>query len=323
MARVVNGVNLDDINDEQQLEAMLDELSIDQPDLRKLVRIRMKELKDQSRAAMHEKMARIANSGEEAIQKRLKEANEKKARTLEMYDQMAKSAPAGGNKVMDVNIYKTGQASGSLGQPEVKRDMVEETIQDRVRAADDEKRRILAAYDAAAKSSPAGVPKVVDLKNFRKEDAVNFEPAKPSGVATFSSLGGVPVVVKASASQPGSPSSSSSSGPPSLLREEYIDTTELMIRERQREANENKRRILAAYDAAARTGPSGPKMVVISDLPRDEAMAEPRVPAKAALSATTAFSGGVAVVETIKPKSVPRAAPPGALVFGKSSARRN
>ena len=49
------------------------------------------------------------------------------------------------------------------------RDMVEETIRDRVRAADDEKRRVLAAFDAAAKSGIAG-PKIVDLKNFSKHD---------------------------------------------------------------------------------------------------------------------------------------------------------
>ena len=44
-------------------------------------------------------MAKYADSSEEAIQKRKREADERKKRTLEMYDAMAKSAPAGGQKV--------------------------------------------------------------------------------------------------------------------------------------------------------------------------------------------------------------------------------
>lgn len=81
-----------------------------------------------------------------------------------MYDDMAKSAKAGEAKasflfastchqsaryfptaqLMNVGIYKTGVADQQLvmaagGQ----RDLVEETIRDRVRAADEEKKRIL------------------------------------------------------------------------------------------------------------------------------------------------------------------------------------
>ena len=111
--------------------------------------------------------------GQEMIAKRQKEANEHKAKTLEMYDQMAKSAPAGGHKVLNVNIMRS---QGSVDRPELceaagpRRDLVEEHIRDRVRAADDEKKRVLAAYDAAAKAGPAGTYRVADLKNFTKAD---------------------------------------------------------------------------------------------------------------------------------------------------------
>lgn len=43
------------------------------------------------------------------IQERQRKAAEHKARTLAMYDQMARSAPAGGKKTMDIGIYTTGQ----------------------------------------------------------------------------------------------------------------------------------------------------------------------------------------------------------------------
>ena len=45
-------------------------------------------------------MAKYADSSEEAIQKRKREADERKRRTLDMYDAMAKSAPAGAQKVL-------------------------------------------------------------------------------------------------------------------------------------------------------------------------------------------------------------------------------
>lgn len=45
------------------------------------------------------------------------------------------------------------------------------------------------------------------------------------------------------------------------------DTNEKFIRERQQEMKENKARILAAYDEAAKSGP-GPKTVILPELPR-------------------------------------------------------
>ena len=45
------------------------------------------------------------------------------------------------------------------------------------------------------------------------------------------------------------------------------DANEKFIRERQQEMRENKARILATYDEAARSG-AGPKTVIIPELPR-------------------------------------------------------
>src|SRR2546429_4812286 len=114
-------------------------------------------------------MEKMANSREESIKKRQKEANEHKQRTLEMYDQMAKSAPAGGQKVMNINVLRgidsTDSASDNMSvcssesgivPTAPKRDLVEEAIRDRHRASEEEKNRILAAYDAAAKAGPPG-----------------------------------------------------------------------------------------------------------------------------------------------------------------------
>lgn len=43
------------------------------------------------------------------LQERQRRAAEHKERTLAMYDQMARSAPAGGKKKMDIGLYATGQ----------------------------------------------------------------------------------------------------------------------------------------------------------------------------------------------------------------------
>lgn len=159
------------------------------------------------------RMEKALNSREETIKKRQAEAAEHKQRTLEMYDAMAKSAPAGGQKVMNLSLLKGSSSNASMdsvlsdtlsgcsslsgsqcaGQ---RRDLVEEAIRDRKKAADDEKKRILAAYDAAAKSGPAGTYRVADLKNFSKEDAAKYTPSKAAGSCTFGSSGGVPIVSK-------------------------------------------------------------------------------------------------------------------------------
>lgn len=46
---------------------------------------------------------------------------------------------------------------------------------------------------------------------------------------------------------------------------ELGDSQEKFIRERQKQMEDNKKRILSAYDAAAKSG-SGPKTVILSDL---------------------------------------------------------
>lgn len=43
---------------------------------------------------------------EEILRQRVRDAEEQKRRTLAMYDAMAKSAPAGANKTMDVSILR-------------------------------------------------------------------------------------------------------------------------------------------------------------------------------------------------------------------------
>ena len=48
----------------------------------------------------------VTDSREERLQKKQREANEQKQRTMAMYDRMAKSAPAGGDKKMDIGIYR-------------------------------------------------------------------------------------------------------------------------------------------------------------------------------------------------------------------------
>lgn len=212
----------------------LEVLSLEQVDERKAVRSKLQAVKQSARGGLSIKlwkrtfqrvsfrhslvardarMEKLSNSREESIQKRKQEAIEHKQRTLEMYDQMAKSAPAGGQKVMNINVLRgsvnnescdsdtmsvcssISDASG-LVSTAPKRDLVEEAIQSRIKAADQEKQRILAAYDAAQKSGPAGTYRVADLRGFKKEDAANFTPPKPMGICTFGSSGGIPVVPK-------------------------------------------------------------------------------------------------------------------------------
>lgn len=155
---------------------------------------------------------KFANSREDSIRKRQAEAQDHKKKTLEMYDQMAKSSPAGAPKVMNVNLLRGSQNNQSFDSDSFsrcssisetglltsgnQRDLVEEAIQDRQKAANDEKKRILAAYDAAAKAGPAGTYRVADLKGFKKEDAANFQPPKPTGACTFGASGGIPIVSK-------------------------------------------------------------------------------------------------------------------------------
>ena len=138
---------------------------------------------------------------------------------------MAKSSPAGAPKVMNVNLLRSNASnnqsfdsdsfsrcssvseSGLLTSGR-SRDLVEEAIRDRQKAADDEKKRILAAYDAAAKSGPAGTYRVADLKGFKKEDAANFQAARPTGSCTFGASGGIPILTTGEPLSPAPPSQS-------------------------------------------------------------------------------------------------------------------
>ncbi|KAH7960647.1 hypothetical protein HPB49_022006 [Dermacentor silvarum] len=181
-------------------------------------------------------------------------------------------------------------------------DLVEDAIKQRQREADLRKKRIMAAYDAAAKSGPAGVVKTVDFDSFKKADVSSFEVPKPTGAATgsstFCAAGGVPKIVKA---VPVTPPTTAPGAPAwrqmSLTGEEEpeLDAVERGIRQRQREAEERKRRILAAYQVAARSG-AGPKTVCLEEynnlqVPEDVTFENP-------YSCTTGFKGGIASVKT-------------------------
>lgn len=209
---------------------------------------------------------------------------------------MAKSSPAGAPKVMNVNLLRGSPNNQSFDSDTFSRcssisetglltsgnhrDLVEEAIRDRQKAANDEKKRILAAYDAAAKSGPAGTYRVADLKGFKKEDATNFQPTKLTGACTFGASGGIPIVSKGmlrsmchsmshefcsvSPARSASPASPSPSGSSPIVME-LGDAQEKFIRERQKQMEDNKKRILSAYDAAAKSG-SGPKTVILPEL---------------------------------------------------------
>lgn len=116
--------------------------------------------------------ADMSSHREELIQRRQREAAESKARTLAMYDNMAKSGNAGDKRPLDINTYR-GKESGKLllsGAALQKTDLVEETIRERVRASEENKKRLLAAYDYAAKTQPAGTVRDVDLAAFQGVD---------------------------------------------------------------------------------------------------------------------------------------------------------
>ena len=119
-----------------------------------------------------DKLVDMSSHREEMIQRRQREAAESKARTLQMYDNMAKSGNAGDRRPLDINTYR-GRESGQLllsGAALQKTDLVEETIRERVRASEENKKRLLAAYDYAAKTQPAGTVRDVDFESFKGVD---------------------------------------------------------------------------------------------------------------------------------------------------------
>ncbi|XP_042905809.1 uncharacterized protein [Parasteatoda tepidariorum] len=253
-------LDLDSIEDEQTLIELLDEA--EDFDERKRIRDRLMKVQHEIKAQREKDRRRREEDREQAIRNKVKEADMKKKKTLEMYSEMAKGGTPAGRK---------GSLSGpqdSTGKP---KDLVEEAIKDRLQAADNRKKRILAAYDHAAKSQPAGQARIVEFDAFRSADVSKLEPPKPvKGSCCFSMAGGVPKVEKivpASVRKPRMP-----------VDESELDPMERAIRARVREAEERKKRTLAAYDMAARTGGAGPKVVILQefrDLKIDE---EPRKP---------------------------------------------
>ncbi|KAH6933769.1 hypothetical protein HPB50_018248 [Hyalomma asiaticum] len=303
MARVVKGVNIDSLDDEFKLMELLD--SIEDFEERKVVRSRLQEVKAVNKAKREALVRNREQERENAIRQRQQEAAEQKQRTLAMYDKMAKTGKLDTTDqlvhlvlLMNIGHRVESQDDDQSG----KTDLVEDAIKQRQREADLRKKRILAAYDAAAKSAPAGVVKTVDFDSFKKADVSTFEVPKPTGAATgsstFCAAGGVPKIVKA---VPVTPPSTASGGPAwrqmSLTGDEEpeMDAMQRGILQRQREAEERKRRILAAYQIAARSG-AGPKTVCLEEynnlqVPEDVTFENP-------YSCTTGFKGGIAAVNT-------------------------
>jgi hypothetical protein len=293
MGDVEQEINLDEITDESLLQNLLDQT--EDIDDRKAIRARIQELRAADKAKRDEKLNRLTNTREDMLQKRQKDAAEQKQRTLAMYDQMAKSAPAGGDKKMDIGIYKSfdatppGTPTGSISGIKAS-DLVEDALRSRQRAAEDRKKRMLAAYDAAARSAPAGAPKEVNFEAFKKADVTDYEPVKLEGGATFGSSGGIAKVSKASTSQPGTPVSPGFPGGISFPKgDAHLDAMERTIRARQQEADERKRRTLAAYDIIAKQG-AGPKIVCLQEF-KDINVNDVRLGTNYASSA--GFSGGI------------------------------
>lgn len=214
-----------------------------------------------------------------------------------MYDNMAKTGSAGDKKQLDINTYR-GKDSGKVmlsGTALQKTDLVEETIRERVRASEENKKRLLAAFDYAAKTQPSGTVRDVDFASFQGVDVSSFEQDKPQGAATFRMSNGVPNVVKVNSSVPSTPVIDINKAPSFHQEQPHLDSYERALRQRKQEADERKRRTLAAYDAIARSGVAGPKIVVREELEHME-IPENTQPPKPKFSSTSSFSGGYARV---------------------------
>lgn len=96
----------------------------------------------------------------------------------------------------------------------------------------------------------------------------DLNAAKPESGATFKMSGGVSKVLKGS--QPNTPITPGMPGGFGFPKVEIRpDPGQEIIRNRQKEAEEQKRRLLAAYDYISKTG-AGPKTVVMEELRRVE-----------------------------------------------------
>jgi len=251
-------LDLESIDDEQTLIDLLDEA--EEFEERKRIRDRLIKVQHEIKAQRERDRQRREDEREQAIRNRLKAADLKKKKTLEMYSEMAKAG---------TNSSRKGSLSGSEVSGEKPRDLVEDAIQDRLKAADSRKKRILAAFDDAAKSQPAGCARIVEFDNFRSADVSKLEKPKPvKGSCCFSMSGGVSKVEKAT------PASVPKSRTP--VDESQLDPRERAIRARVKEAEERKRRTLAAYDMVARTGGAGPKVVILEEFKNIELDSEPK-----------------------------------------------
>jgi hypothetical protein len=296
MGDIEQEINLDEITDESILQNLLDQT--EDIDDRKAIRARIQELRAVDKARREEKLNKLTNSREERLQQRQRNANEQKERTMAMYDQMAKSAPAGGDKKMDIGIYRSmdatppGTPTGAISGIKSS-DLVEDALRQRQRAAEERKKRILAAYEAAARSAPSGVAnREINFEAFKKADVSDYTPTKIDSGATFGMSGGVAKVTKASLSQPGTPLSPGFPGGIVFPKggDEDLDAMERMIRQRQQEAEERKRRTLAAYDIVGRQG-AGPKFVCLEEF--KDMDVNSHIKGNTNYSAAAGFTGGV------------------------------
>lgn len=65
-------------------------------------------------AQRDDKLDRLTNTRQDMLQQKKKEAELHKQRTMQMYDKMAKSAPAGGDKKLDTSVLKPQTTSLSI-----------------------------------------------------------------------------------------------------------------------------------------------------------------------------------------------------------------
>ncbi|CAL1286176.1 unnamed protein product [Larinioides sclopetarius] len=184
VSETVNGVNLASLTTEESLYKLLD--ATEDFDERKKVRNRLRQLQAELRAQRDEAMKRREQEREEMVLQRKRDAEESKRRMLAMYDNAAKTG------VMDVNIYKNKEPSSSPADViplAPKRDLVEESIQQRKREADERKQKLLAAYDAAARSRVPG-PKTADFDAINNSTSAPVTPVakKPPVDCTFGSI---------------------------------------------------------------------------------------------------------------------------------------
>jgi len=255
-------IDIDSIEDEQTLIQLLDEA--EDFDDRKRIRDRLMKIQYEIKVKHEEQRKRREKDRDDAIKNRLKDADEKKKQTLQMYSDLAKARPGGVRNSLDGSRSES-PVPGLADKP---RDLVEETIRDRLKASEDRKKRILAAYDHAAKSQPSGQARIVEFDAFRSADASKLEkPKLPTGSCCFGMSGGIPKIEKVTAvTTPKSPPADDS----------HLDPMERAIRARMREADERKKRTLAAYDVVARSGGAGPKVVILEEFRNLDVSEQPK-----------------------------------------------